>query len=207
MSKKNDKYYFDNFIDCVEYSCNAARMLEENLVDYKADLLRERLDELHQIEHGADQKKHEMMGVLVKAFITPIEREDIILLSQSLDEVTDKIEDVLIRIYINNVSSIRPEAISFARVIIRCCDTLKQVMTEFADFKKSKELHKLIVEINALEEEGDKLFIDSMRRLHIEVKDPLEVIAWREIYIYLEKCCDACEHVADAVESVIMKNS
>ena len=80
-------------------------------------------------------------------------------------------------------------------------------MTDFVDFKKSKELHRLIIEINALEEEGDKLFIDSMRRLHIEVKDPLEVIAWREIYIYLEKCCDACEHVADAVESVIMKNS
>ena len=207
MSKKNDQYYFDNFIDCVEYSCHAARLLEENLLDYKAGRLKERLDELHQIEHGADQKKHEMMGVLVKAFITPIEREDIILLSQSLDEVTDKIEDVLIRIYINNVSSIRPEAISFSRVIIRCCDTLKKVMTEFADFRKSKELYTQIVEINALEEEGDKLFIDSMRRLHMEVKDPLEVIAWREIYIYLEKCCDACEHVADAVESVIMKNS
>ena len=52
-----------------------------------------------------------MMAVLVKAFITPIEREDIILLSQSIDEVTDKIEDVLIRIYINNVQQIRPEAV------------------------------------------------------------------------------------------------
>ena len=53
----------------------------------------------------------------------------------------------------------------------------------------------------------DRLFIDSMRRLHTEVTDPLEIIAWREIYNFLEKCCDACEHVADAVESVIMKNT
>ena len=88
-----------------------------------------------------------------------------------------------------------------------CCKVLKEIMEEFANFKKSKTLHGLIIEINALEEEGDRLFIDSMRRLHTEVTDPLEIIAWREIYNFLEKCCDACEHVADAVESVIMKNT
>ena len=182
-------------------------MLEENLANFDVNRLSENLDELHKIEHDADKKKHEMMAVLLKAFITPIEREDIILLSQSIDEVTDQIEDVLIRIYINNVHTIRPEALQFTKVIIRCCKVLKEIMEEFANFKKSKTLHGLIIEINALEEEGDRLFIDSMRRLHTEVTDPLEIIAWREIYNFLEKCCDACEHVADAVESVIMKNT
>ena len=207
MSKKSDSYYFQNFIECVECGCQAAKMLEDNLNHFDTGLLQDKLDELHRIEHDADKKKHEMMAVLVKAFITPIEREDIILLSQSIDEVTDKIEDVLIRIYINNVQKIRPEALAFIKVIIRCCQALKEVMEEFADFRKSKTLHGLIIEINALEEEGDLLFIDSMRRLHAEVTDPIEIIAWREIYAYLEKCCDACEHVADVVESVIMKNT
>ena len=46
-----------------------------------------------------------------------------------------------------------------------------------------------------------------MRRLHTSTSDPIEIISWREIYIYMEKCADACEHVADAVESVIMKNT
>ncbi len=207
MSKKSDQYYFDNFIACTNCACQAARMLEENLNNFQVETLMENLDALHQIEHEADQKKHEMMGVLVKAFITPIEREDIILLSQGIDEVTDKIEDVLIRVYINNVRSIRQDAVEFTKVIIRCCETLKKMMEEFADFKKSKEIYQRIVDINALEEEGDRLFIRSMRRLHTEVADPIEIIAWREIFVYLEKCCDACEHVADAVESVIMKNS
>ncbi len=207
MSKKSDNYYFENFIQCVDCGCQAARMLEENLANFDPDMLMENLERLHVIEHDADKKKHEMMAVLVKAFITPIEREDIILLSQSIDEVTDQIEDVLIRIYISNVRTIRPEAIQFTKVIIRCCQVLKEVMEEFTDFKKSKTLHGLIIEINALEEEGDRLFIDSMRKLHVEETDPLEIIAWREIYNFLEKCCDACEHVADAVESVIMKNT
>lgn len=207
MSKKSDSYYFQNFIECVECGCQAAKMLEDNLNHFDTGLLQDKLDELHRIEHDADKKKHEMMAVLVKAFITPIEREDIILLSQSIDEVTDKIEDVLIRIYINNVQQIRPESLAFIKVIIRCCEALKEVMEEFADFRKSKTLHGLIIEINALEEEGDRLFIESMRRLHAEVTDPIEIIAWREIYVYLEKCCDACEHVADVVESVIMKNT
>ena len=207
MSKKSDSYYFQNFIECVECGCQAAKMLEDNLNHFDTGLLQDKLDELHRIEHDADKKKHEMMAVLVKAFITPIEREDIILLSQSIDEVTDKIEDVLIRIYINNVQQIRPEALTFIKVIIRCCEALKEVMEEFADFRKSKTLHGLIIEINALEEEGDRLFIESMRKLHAEVTDPIEIIAWREIYVYLEKCCDACEHVADVVESVIMKNT
>ena len=207
MSKKSDSYYFQNFIECVECGCQAAKMLEDNLEHFDTGLLQDNLDGLHRIEHDADKKKHEMMAVLVKAFITPIEREDIILLSQSIDEVTDNIEDVLIRIYINNIRQIRPEALAFIKVIIRCCEALKEVMEEFADFRKSKTLHGLIIEINALEEEGDRLFIESMRRLHAEVTDPIEIIAWREIYVYLEKCCDACEHVADVVESVIMKNT
>ena len=180
MSKKSDSYYFENFIQCVECGCQAARMLEENLAGFSGNNLEEIVHKFHEIEHDADKKKHEMMGVLVKAFITPIEREDI---------------------------TIRPEAIEFAKVIIRCCETLKEIMQEFADFKKSKTLHGLIVEINALEEEGDRMYMEIMRRLHAEVSDPMEIIAWREIFNYLEKCCDACEHVADVVESVMMKNT
>ena len=58
-----------------------------------------------------------------------------------------------------------------------------------------------------LEEKEDDLFISSMRKLHVEEKDVRNVIAWREIYTYLEKCADACEHVADIVGSVAMKNT
>lgn len=207
MSKKQDSYYFQNFIACAEYSCQAAKLLKETMCRFIPGSLSNRLDEIHKIEHAADIKKHELLNTLVKAFITPIEREDILQMSQCLDNMTDKVEDVLIRIYYNRITNIRPDSLELVELLIRCCDEIRKLMQEFSDFKRSKHLHDHIVQINTLEEDADKLFISCMYRLHSECTDPLEVIAWREIYIYLEKCADACEHVADIVESVIMKNS
>lgn len=207
MSKKQDSFYYENFSECVACACQAAHYLEDTLKSFDPQRLHDVLDGLHQVEHAADEKKHELSNVLARAFITPIEREDILLLSQSIDEITDKIEDVMLRLWCNNIQSIRPDTIELGAVLINCCEELRLLLDEFADFRKSKKLREYIIHINTMEEQADKLFIDSMRRLHTTCTDPLEIISWREIYIYMEKCADACEHVADAVESVIMKNS
>ena len=99
MAKKQDAFYFDTFLTCTDYSCQAAALLHKVMQEYNPLQIKEKLDEMHTLEHSADVKKHELLNVLAKAFITPIEREDIILLSQNIDEVTDKIEDVLLRLY------------------------------------------------------------------------------------------------------------
>ena len=203
MSKKQDDFYFQNFIECAGYSCQAAHLLKEILSDFRPEDTKMRLDELHE----ADMKKHELSDRLTKAFITPIEREDIAALSEQIDDLTDKIEEVFIRIYINNVKAIRPEALKMLELVIQCCEEVCGLMREFANFRRSKELKDRIIQINSLEEEADRLYIASMHSLHSEEKDVLAVIAWREIYSYLEKCADACEHAADVVESVVMKNS
>lgn len=207
MAKKQDAFYFDNFISCAESSCQMAHFLKEVLTNFKVEELPQKLDEIHTIEHAADEKKHQITDKLAKAFITPLEREDIVSLSHHIDEMTDKMEEVLIRIYINNVQEIRPEAINLLNIIIQCCEEVCELLKEFSNFRHSKKLKERIIKINSLEEEVDRLFISSMRKLHMEGKDTLHIIAWREIYTYLEKCADACEHVADGVESVVMKNS
>ena len=207
MAKNRDAYYFKNFIECAQASCQAGAMLKEVLQNFKPEELPERLDELHKIENSADMKKHEMLDCLAKEFIPPIEREDIVALSQRIDDITDKIEDVLLRVYMNNVQTIEPEALEMTEVVIQCCEKVTNLLEEFADFRHSKNLKNLVIEINDLEEKSDRLFMDSMRKLHTECTDPLHIIAWREIYIYLERCDDACEHAADVVESVVMKNS
>ena len=207
MASKADRFYFENFIAAAEESCRAAEYLVECLTNYEPDAIGVMLEKMHTMEHAADKKKHEMSTSLAKAFVTPIDREDLAELSQNIDEVTDKIEDVLLRVYCNNVQKIRPEALELSRLVIRCCEEAKLMAQEFADFKRSKGLRDHIIRINTLEEEADQQFINSMRTLHTTCMDPIEIIVWREIFLYLEKCVDACEHVADTVESVVMKNS
>lgn len=205
--KKQDSFYFDNFIECTHYSLKAAELLMEVIENFDADSIQSRLDEMHRIEHSADTKKHEMLAVLMKAFMTPIDREDILLLSNCLDEVTDKIEDVLVRMYCNNIHVILPLAVDLSKVVVDSCKEMVKLLEEFRTFKRSKDIHASIVRINTLEEDADRLFIQAMRRLHEEESDPINMIKWREILIYLEKCTDATEHVADVVERVIMTNT
>ncbi len=207
MAKKTDSFYFETFVDCVDYACRAADILNDTFLNFQPDQLHSRLEAIHQEEHGADCKKHELMEALAKEFITPIEREDIILLSQNIDELVDKIEDVLIRAYCNNVRSIRPDALKVCAIIAEGCTAVKDLMEEFPNFKRSKHLKEKIIRINTLEEDADKLFIAGVRDLHCNCTDPLEVFAWHELYIFLEQCVDACEHIADIVESVVMKNT
>ncbi|MEE0797298.1 MAG: DUF47 family protein [Anaerovoracaceae bacterium] len=207
MGSKQNSFYFENFIACAECSYKAAELLDSVMRNFDPSQMEKMIADMHEIEHAGDEKKHELTRVLAKAFITPIEREDIMVLGENIDEVTDKIEDVLLRMYCNNIRSIRPDALDFIGVVIKCCDELKNMLREFPKFKNSKKLHEHIVNINTLEEDADQMFISGMRNLHTTCDDPVTIIVWREIYIYLEKCVDACEHVADTVESVIMKNS
>ncbi len=207
MAKKQDAFYFETFIASVDCACRAATILDDTLHNYRPDELEQRMRDIHQVEHEADCKKHELTEALAKAFITPIEREDIILLSQNIDDLVDKIEDVLIRLYCNNVQRIRPDALKTSELIVKGCAAVKTVMVEFADFKHSKHLHQHIIDVNTLEEDADRLFIQSVRNLHVSSTDPMEVFCWHELYRYLEHCMDTCEHVADVVASVVMKNS
>ncbi len=207
MSKKQDAFYFDNFTACARLSLDAARQLKKTLENFKSEDISQRQDELHEIERAGDEHKHRLTDQLAKAFITPIEREDIVSLSHHIDEVTDKIEEVLLRIYINDVHVIREDALAMLDIVIECCEEMCSLLEEFKNFRHSNKLMTHVIHINSLEEKADHLYIDSMRRLHTQEKDVLAIIAWREIYDYLEKCADACEHVADVVESVVMKNS
>ena len=74
------------------------------------------------------------------------------------------------------------------------------------NFQKSKKIYEQIVAIHNLEEQGDKRFLNCMRRLHTECTDLLEIIGWREVFVYMERCADSCEHVADVMANVIMEN-
>lgn len=207
MAKKENNFYFESFEKGVAYANEAAKLLQNCFENFEPSKLKARLDDMHKIEHEADTVKHAMMEKLVKEFLPPIEREDIVELSHTIDDVTDSIEDIMLGMYMYNITKLRPEVNEFCRVIARCCAALGEMTREMCNFRKSTLLQEKVIEINELEEEGDRLYTEAMRRLYVEERDPVAILAWTTMYDRFEKCCDGCEDVADMVEQVVMKNS
>lgn len=207
MARKKDNNYFGMFIEMADYSVLAAAKLHRVLTNYNADKLDEITKDMHEIEHAGDKKKHDLTTKLASEFMTPIEREDIMHLADEIDNVIDCIEDSLLRAYMFNITEIRAEAVEFTETIVKCVNALKNTLIEFENFRKSTTIKNKIVEVNRLEDEGDAIYIRAMRRLYTECKDPIAIVSWTVMFDQLEKCCDKCEHVADIVENVIMKNS
>ena len=205
--KKQDSFYFDNFIECTHYSLRAAQLLMAVMNDYDSSMIEARLDEMHQIEHGADTKKHEMLAVLMKAFMTPIEREDIIELAKCLDDIIDYIEDVIQCMYMYDVHYIPEGTKEFADLIRKGTGALGKAMGDFRSFKKSKKFRALVHDVNDYEEVADRLFLKVIRKLHTTDRDnPMRAHVWSRVFERMEKCCDACEHAADTMSTIMLKN-
>lgn len=207
MASKADRFYYQNFIKATECSYNAAKYLVECLENYNSEKIDEMLEKMHELEHAGDKTRHELSVALAKAFVTPFDREDLATMSQNIDEVTDKIEEVLQRFYIQCVDTVQEEQLLMAREILKCCAAMKELLSELENYKKSSRLHELIIDLNDREEICDNIYLNAVRKLYMSKKESPEVIANREIYDYLEKCADACEHVADTVAAIIIKNS
>lgn len=204
---KADKFYFENFLEAADLSCRAAAYLRDCLTDFHPENMTDMLQKMHAIEHECDGKKHEMSSALARAFVTPVDREDLALISQNIDDVTDRIEEVLQRFYVDDLVAVTPDAVAFVNHIVTCCELMRDILAEFPNFKKPAKLHDKIVELNGIEEECDRLYLEATHRLRTEMTDVLDIISWREIYRRLEDCADACEHVGDCIETVVMKNT
>ena len=203
--KTSDNTYFDLFGECAGYACEAAEALAdmaENFTD-----LEPKMQRIHEIENKADKCQHVLLDALNRAFITPIEREDILALARAIDDVIDALDDVSCRFYMYNVQIPRAEAKAFIALFVKSAHFLREAVAEFRNYKKSKTLHGLIVELNHCEEEGDRLYRKSVHDLFKTATDPIDTIRWLNIYEISETCCDLFEDVADIMSTVVMKNS
>ncbi len=205
MKKGND--YFEMMINSANLCVEIAKELVISFNEFNPYEVKSTLSKLHEIEHRADNVKHDMMERLVKEFLPPIEREDLISLGGELDNITDCIEDVFRKVYMYNVISLRGDIEGHTRHIVLMTEKLTVLMKEFRNYKKSPKIKDMIIEINRLESEGDKLYEDSTRRLFTENTTAADTLVWSDIYRRFEHCYDACEHAADVVEIVVMKNS
>lgn len=207
MKKKEEYSYFDEFVNNSNYIVDSAEILKETLVEYSVQRLEENIVKVHKLENEADQALHKMRNYLIKDFLPPIDREDIVLIGHRLDDIEDGIDEILINLNILNILTMRNDAIDFTELLIESCNSVKQALENFKNFKKADIVKEKVIEINVLEEKGDRLYENAMKKLYKESDSPLDIIKWTTIYNCFENAIDACERIADSIEDVIMKNS
>lgn len=209
MAKAKKFDYFDAFERLSELACEEARLLVTAIDKFESlESIRDTADAAHELEHDGDVLNHMVHNSIAVDFVTPIEREDLINLSHALDNILDSIEDVMRQFYMFNVSEMHPKALIFSTLILLSCEALQTAMEDFRNYKRSKKFRELLIEVSNHEEEADKLYMEVIHEMFsAENPDPMYVMVWREIYRRMEQCCDACEHVADAMYGIVLKNS
>ena len=197
--------FFDVFESASEIAYQSAVILQDLVLHY--DDPESKIQALEAKEHEGDQLVHAMMDRLNKSFITPIDREDLFNISKELDNITDCIESTAHLFTMFDVKTVKEDAKSFIKLIVDATSELHALTKEMKNFKKSAQLKPKVIEINRLENEGDRLLRRAVYTLFTQEQDPLEVMKWKEVYEYLESALDACEHVANVILGVVVKHA
>ncbi len=177
-----------------------------HLVDLmeKFDNIESRAKEIHEIEQDSDMLTHDIMKKLNKTFITPIDREDLYGLASRMDDVIDLIWAVADRIAVFKVKEPMPEAIEMSKDILTTAEVMHKAVKKLKE-KNYPHVQEYCIEINRLENKVDRGFRDALGRLFDEVKDPILIIKWKEIYEHFEDASDRCEDVANVLEAIVLK--
>lgn len=208
MARQKKFDYFDAYAQLTQLAVKEADLLIKTFENYTtAADLPPTLDAVHEIEHQGDTVNHAIFQNVATDFMPPIDREDIVTLAHDLDNILDTIEDVLMHMYMYDVRTMPKPALELACLIKKSCEGLDGAMEDFKNFKKTKNFRQHIVDVNDYEEAADRVYMSAMRHLHVDDnEDPMHVLVWSRTYERMERCCDACEHAADVMATIILKN-
>jgi len=198
-----EEKFFGLFEQSAHNMVNAAQALNE-LVDIW-DNIEGRVDEIAKLEDEGDTITHQIIHRLNLTFVTPFDREDIVRLAESLDDVVDFIHAAATRMFIYRIDRSTPRAKELADILVQATTEIEKAMPLL---RHRAELGKVLprcVEINRLENTADEVYRSALAELFDETKDMAQIIKWREIYEHLETATDRCEDVSNALEGVALK--
>ena len=197
---RQEKFYKD-FQALADELKRGARLLEQMVAPEHP--VWDKADEIKEVEHKCDFLTHEIIQLLNRTFVTPIDREDIHALARSLDDVMDAIDDAasLVRLY--RLERVRYGARELAHIITTSTD---QVRLALDAMEQNTPLTTHAIEINRLENEADRTHQQAVTRLFDEEHDPILVMKWKEALDFLEDATDRCEDVANVLEGVMVKH-
>jgi predicted phosphate transport protein (TIGR00153 family) len=197
-----DRVYFELFEEAGQNILHAADLLDQLLSNYpdSKDLAREILD----CEHEGDRITHDIIHRLNHTFVTPIDREDILALASSLDDIVDYTEEVADYLGLYKIEAPMDQAITLARVLK---EATRQIAEAIPGLRAFSDISRYTVEINRLENEGDRISRAAVASLFDGGIDPMLVIRWKDLFERLEAAIDATERVANIIEGIVIKNS
>jgi hypothetical protein len=199
-----EESFFDLFEKASNNLLSAGKLLEYTMQNFEQFIDSAR--KMERLEHDGDQIVHEIMARLNRTFITPLDREDIHQLASSLDDVLDFIEATTERFVLYKIKSVTPHAKELAPVITKQIEEIHYVLPQLRHMRH-QDIIKHCIEINRLENTGDRILRDAVASLFDRQENSLEVMKWREIYELLEAATDKCEDVANVVEGIFLKNA
>jgi predicted phosphate transport protein (TIGR00153 family) len=197
-----DREFFDLFEEAAGNIVRASDLLDRMLADYPdhADLARDILI----CEQEGDRITHDIIQRLNNTFVTPIDREDILELASALDDVVDYTEEAADYLGLYRIEAPMVQAQQLAHVLLQASRQLSEAMPRMRDFR---DISHYTVEVNRLENDGDRIVREAIASLFDTGIDPMVVIRWKDIFERLEDAIDATEHVANVLEAIVIKNA
>lgn len=204
MFKKKKDIFFMTFEEMADTIVEAAEYFAKGVTDLSD--VKKFAATMTEYENKCDQYTHTLVNAINKVFITPIERDDIMALSTSLDDVMDGLESVSNRFVMYGVTEKDEFITRFADILVRSAHQIRSAIQLLSE-KKLLTIREHNIAIHGLENEGDLVLRESVTSLFANVKDPIELIKRKEVYERLEETTDCCEDVANTLESIVMRNS
>jgi uncharacterized protein len=197
-----DRAYFDLFEEAGQNMLRASSLLYELLRTYPDE--KQLAAEILDLEHEGDRITHDIIHRLNHTFVTPIDREDILALASALDDIVDYTEEVADYLDLYKIEAPMEQSIQLARVLKDASSQIAEALPLLHGFR---DISRYTVEVNRLENEGDRITREAVASLFDGGIDPMVVIRWKDLFERLEAAIDATERAANIIEGIVIKNS
>jgi uncharacterized protein len=199
--------FFDHFEKASANLLEGARLLQKLFDEFETTELGEAVGRITEIEHQGDFIVHEVTNLLPRTLITPIDPDDIQRLVTAVDDALDAVHAVAQRLEIYQVTEIKKPARRLAKLIVEGATELDQAMKGLRDKKQYDSIRERIVQINTIENNGDRVLCDGLTNLVSQRDDIFNFIRWKEIYELLEQTTDRIEDAGDVIQKVMITNA
>jgi uncharacterized protein len=197
-----DREFFGLFEEAGTNTVRAADLLDQLLRGWPDN--KELGREILICEQEGDRITHDLIRKVNNTFVTPIEREDILVLASALDDIVDFTEEAADYLSLYKIEAPMEQAQRLSHVLL---ESTRQIAEAIPRLRGFRDISHYVVEINRLENDGDRIVREAIASLFDGGIDPMVVIRWKDIFERLEAAIDACERVAHILEGVVIKNA